>query len=85
MLILIIVLPLQVTPLHKGEHGFVDVNPPVVHDHIVLLAIDWILVAAMNPHNPNSWSEGQTVDGKYLLVIVVKHNGAQVIPGLVFA
>jgi len=42
-----------------------------------------IFVAAMKPHNPSSCALGHcdiTVDGKNLVVIVVKHNGAQVIP-----
>jgi len=37
----------------------------------------------MKPHKPSSWKLGHcdiTVDGKYLVVTVVKHNGAHVIP-----
>ena len=45
--------------------------------------MDWILVAAMNPHNPFSWFDGHTVDGTVREFTYVIHVGAQVIPGFV--
>ena len=47
--------------------------------------MDWILVAAINPHNPISWGYTQIVDGTCRLALAMDdtHNGAHVIPGFV--
>ena len=42
----------------------------------------WILVAAINPHNPLSWGYTHTLDGTLRLVTEDTHNGAQVMPEL---
>ena len=45
--------------------------------------MDWILVAAINPHNPVSWGYTHIVDGTARLLTLDKQAGAQVIPGFV--
>ena len=60
-------------------------SPVELQDHIVLDAMDAILVAAINPHRALSWGEGHVsskVDGSVLVVTDVKHKGAHVIRGL---
>ena len=78
--------PLQLTPDQTGEQGSVAVSPSDLHDHMVLEAINSILVAAINPHKALSWEVGQlpnTLSGRVLEATVVKHNGAHVINGFV--
>ena len=45
--------------------------------------MDWILVAAIIPHMPISWSDGQIVEGTAFVGIEDKQAGAQTILGLV--
>ena len=74
-------LPPQANPFHTGAvHGFVTVFPSVVQFHWLYPDCACILVAAIIPHNPISWIEGQVVDGKVFEVTVDKHEGAHVIP-----
>ena len=42
--------------------------------------MDWILVAAIIPHNPESWGYTQTADGTVLLVTDDKQFGAHTTP-----